>query len=570
MPNKEFFRNIGTITTYAVVGTLWNTAATGLTLYSFKNYFHGHPSPIDLFLFATLISAVDPVAVICVFEEIHVNQLLYICVFGESLLNDAVTIVLYHTLHAMAAAGVDAIFWTDYLLAVIAFFWVSVGGIVVGALWAVLTGIVTKFGAGVSVVQPLTCLLFPYLAYLIAESFGLSGILAIVVCGMGMKQYIVGNISEQSLVTVNYFMKTLSSSCEAVIFVFLGLSAVSKNHDLDFAFIFITLFAIFVFRFISVGVLTSLVNKKRLQKLELLINLLWAMEELEGLFVMNMLASTTIIVIVFTVFCSGRLNKKLVTYLKVKQHEVRKKTVFEMIADNVCSHIGGGVESIAGLRGNYWFRMTIERFNDKYLRPFITLQPEDRGMKLVKYNEEIQVTEAVSYLKKHGSFAGMPTVQSCRDLQLAQSLPPRFNEYISTLPNHYRTTLLGGVVVPSSVALQRPRENTIPRNESVSVFVRDKFAEMNSSAHRYSRHYLDGDFRNLQHSFSLAEDGNVEEEDEYYYKTYPNGKYNKKDLIIQMRKKSVKLSNASNNNKNTELDTVPEMSIKFLSPEEYE
>jgi len=68
-----------------------------------------------------------------------------------------------------------------------------------------------RFGAGVSVVQPLTCLLFPYLAYLIAESFGLSGILAIVVCGMGMKQYIVGNISEQSLVTVNYFMKTLSS-----------------------------------------------------------------------------------------------------------------------------------------------------------------------------------------------------------------------------------------------------------------------------------------------------------------------------------------------------------------------
>lgn len=68
-----------------------------------------------------------------------------------------------------------------------------------------------RWGAGVSVVQPLTCLLFPYLAYLIAESFGLSGILAIVVCGMGMKQYIVGNISEQSLVTVNYFMKTLSS-----------------------------------------------------------------------------------------------------------------------------------------------------------------------------------------------------------------------------------------------------------------------------------------------------------------------------------------------------------------------
>lgn len=36
-------------------------------------------------------------------------------------------------------------------------------------------------------------------------------------------------------------------------------------------------------------------------------------------------------------------------------------------------------------------RMTIERFNDTYIKPYIMVKQEDRAMKIVKHNEEIQV-----------------------------------------------------------------------------------------------------------------------------------------------------------------------------------
>ena len=46
------------------------------------------------FAFGSLISATDPVCTLALFQTMNVDQDLYAIVFGESVLNDAVSIVL--------------------------------------------------------------------------------------------------------------------------------------------------------------------------------------------------------------------------------------------------------------------------------------------------------------------------------------------------------------------------------------------------------------------------------------------------------------------------------------------
>lgn len=70
-------------------------------------------------------------------------------------------------------------------------------------------------------------------------------------CAVTMKKYVEENVSQNSYTTIKYFMKMLSSISETLIFVFMGVSTVGKNHEWNWAFICFTLLFCLIWRTLS-------------------------------------------------------------------------------------------------------------------------------------------------------------------------------------------------------------------------------------------------------------------------------------------------------------------------------
>ncbi|KAG8137490.1 hypothetical protein E2320_004730 [Naja naja] len=348
MSTRPFFENFGSILWWSAMGSLINSFGIGLSLYGICQitpFGLKDVSLLDSLLFGSMVSAVDPTAVLTVFEEMSVNEQLYMMIFGESLLNDGITVVLYNIfIDFTQMHKYETIESVDILAGCARFFVVSLGGLLFGIVFGFVAAFMTRFTQNISAIEPLLVFMFSYLSYLTAEILYISGILAITACAVTMKKYVEANISQNSYITIKYFMKMLSSISETLIFVFMGVSTIGRNHEWNWAFIGFTLLFCMLWRALSVFFLFSICNKFRTYKFTLKDQLIVTYSGLRGAssfslaFLLpttlyprkKMFITSTIVVIYFTVFIQGITIRPLVKYLDVKKTN-KKESINEEI-----------------------------------------------------------------------------------------------------------------------------------------------------------------------------------------------------------------------------------------------
>ena len=105
---REFFSNFGGICGLAFAGTAISTFTVGIFVWLCGVVGICTSLPfLHALIFGALISATDPVTVLAVFQALGVKVDLFSMVFGESVLNDAVAIVLSRTLLGFNVPGTE-------------------------------------------------------------------------------------------------------------------------------------------------------------------------------------------------------------------------------------------------------------------------------------------------------------------------------------------------------------------------------------------------------------------------------------------------------------------------------
>ncbi|KAH8491028.1 hypothetical protein H0E87_023241 [Populus deltoides] len=211
---KQFFRNFMTIMLFGAVGAMQ----------IFEKMDIGPLDIGDYLAIGAIFAATDSVCTLQVLSQDD-TPLLYSLVFGEGVVNDATSVVLFNAIQSFDLTNINAVIAWDFVRNFLYLFLTS-------TMLGVLTGLVSAyiikklyFGRHSTDREVALMILMAYFSYMLAELFYLSGILTVFFCGIVMSHYTWHNVTESSRVTTKHAFATLSFVAEIFIFLYVGMDA---------------------------------------------------------------------------------------------------------------------------------------------------------------------------------------------------------------------------------------------------------------------------------------------------------------------------------------------------------
>jgi monovalent cation/hydrogen antiporter len=202
------------ISLLAIGCVLFSTCAVAWIAHSFIPGFGW----AEAFVLGAIISPPDAVAATAATKGLGVPRRIVTILEGESLVNDATGLIAYKYAVAAVISG-SFILWEAGLQ----FLWVASAGIAVGLITGQLFLWIHRITPDNPTTDTTLTFLAPYIAYLSAEAFHLSGVLAVVTAGLFLAWHSSEVFSQQTRLQANGTWDTVLFILNGLIFIFIGL-----------------------------------------------------------------------------------------------------------------------------------------------------------------------------------------------------------------------------------------------------------------------------------------------------------------------------------------------------------
>lgn len=175
------------------------------------------------FALGAALGPTDPIAVASVSKRAAIPERQQSTLQGESLLNDASGIVSFQ--FAIAAVGTGAFSVAGAVgLFAISFFGAIAVGVLLGYVFVKVADEVRDLGLENTTFHVALELLAPFIAYLLGEALGVSGVIVVVACGITMSlvpRDLGPSVSRMNIVSTSVW-KVLTFALNGIVFVMLG------------------------------------------------------------------------------------------------------------------------------------------------------------------------------------------------------------------------------------------------------------------------------------------------------------------------------------------------------------